>query len=81
MAVMRRMNRICGRRDSISVEELALDVKKLSSLFSAAFNYDQMLDAKDCALAAERLTSLETTMQALEFLSRWGNRSATNLKT
>jgi hypothetical protein len=74
MAVMRKINRICGKRLSENTEDLALDLEKLSSLFAVAFNYDSLPNPKECAAAAVRLANMETTAQALEFLTRWGRR-------
>ncbi len=74
MAVMRKINRICGNRRTKSAQDLALDLETLANLFSTAFNYDALPNPKECTLAAARLVNIETTAQALDFLTRWGRR-------
>jgi|GEM_PF-1937662 len=73
MAVMRKINRICGGRQSKSVTELALDLEKLSGLFAVAFKDASLPNPNECEAAAVRLASIQTTTQALEFLTSWGH--------
>jgi hypothetical protein len=72
MAVIRRINRICGWRESKSTAELALDLEKLSSLFAVAFKINTLSNPDQCAAAAVHLAGFKTTAQALEFLTSWG---------
>lgn len=62
---------------SKSPEELAADLDILAGLFSTAFNANPLPAPIQSTAAAINLANLETTQQALEFLTNFGipNRS------
>ncbi len=74
MAAMRKINRICGGRQTKSTDDLSSDLEKLSGLFGSVFNTAQQVNSNECKFAAKRLANMGTTLQVLEFLTRWGRR-------
>jgi hypothetical protein len=71
MAVMRKINRMAGARQSADPESLAADFAALNRLFNAAFGGDRNVTPEECQAAARQLVVLPA-QKAVEFLAEWG---------
>jgi hypothetical protein len=71
MAVMRKINRMAGARQSAGAEALADDFLALNGLFTTAFGSERVVTASECQAAAGRLATL-SAQQAVEYLAEWG---------
>ena len=71
MAVVRKINRMAGRRQAADPESLANEFAALNALFDSAFGGNRRSSPEEYRQAAERLAAMDA-QPAVEFLTEWG---------
>jgi hypothetical protein len=79
MATMRKLNRFAGRRQDKDIDDLAAELAGISGLFANTFDLDQEPTEEACQLAARQISWMESNLQVLNFLTRWGFRPASRM--
>jgi hypothetical protein len=79
MAVMRRVNRIVGQRDALSVADLTVELGTLVKVYTRAFGHSRRAGVVARTAAANRLLPM-TSGQALQFLIEWLAPNESNKK-
>jgi hypothetical protein len=70
MAVMRRINRLVGLRDSLTVADLTAELGRLVKDYARAFGYRRRTNVAERIAVADRLRPM-TSSHALQFLIEW----------